>query len=51
MSTIVIFIDKKIEDAYEKLKTGNKDDKKLYKFITRAIEDIKEDIECGTRKS
>ena len=43
------FISKKIKEAYEKLKEGKFEDQKLYSFITRAIEDLKKDPQCGVR--
>ncbi len=40
----VAFANKKIKDAFEKLK---KQDPKLYNFISRAINDLKKDPFCG----
>ena len=40
----VTFIDKKTEDKFESLKEGKYEDKQLYKFIDRAIEDLKVNI-------
>ncbi len=45
--TKVAFIDKKIKDAFEKLKNGKTEDRELYKFLKRAINDLKEDPTCG----
>ena len=43
----VIFHSKELHETYTKLKTGNSDEKKLYKWISRAIEDLKEDAFTG----
>ena len=32
-----------------KLKNGKHEEQQLYEFITRAIQDLKEDVTCGTR--
>ena len=41
----VVFADEKIKEAAELLK---KEDPELYKFIERAIDDLKKDPFCGT---
>ena len=38
--TKVAFIDKKIKDAFEKLKNGKTEGRELYKFLKRAIGNI-----------
>ena len=43
----VIFHSKELYDIYKKLETGNSEDQKLYKWITRAINDLKEDAFSG----
>ena len=43
----VAFIDEKIDGTYRKLKRGKFEDKQLYKVITRAIDDLKENPGCG----
>lgn len=45
----VVFVSKKLKGDYENLKDGKFEDKELYNFITRAIEDLKKDPLCGTR--
>jgi Txe/YoeB family toxin of Txe-Axe toxin-antitoxin module len=40
----VAFADEKLKEAFEKLKT---EDPTLYKFISRAIDDLKENPFCG----
>lgn len=50
MSDVIVgFCDQKTKDSYEKLKHGTGDERELHKFITRAIDDIKRDIECGIK--
>ena len=39
----IIFHDKELYNTYKKLENGTSDEKKLYKWISRAIEDLKED--------
>ena len=43
----VWFGDEKAKEAYESLKTGKYEDRELYEFISRAIEDLKKDPFCG----
>lgn len=45
----VTFIDKKLESEFESLKEGKSQDKKLYKFIDRAVKDLKKDPTSGTK--
>jgi len=45
----VTFRDKKLELSFEALKSGKFQDKKLYDFIDRAINDIKKDPTCATK--
>jgi Txe/YoeB family toxin of Txe-Axe toxin-antitoxin module len=45
----VIFHDKKLESSFELLKKGKFEDKKLYNFIKRAIEDLKKEPASGTK--
>jgi len=44
--TELYFADKKVEETYNKLRYSSVN-KQLYKFIKRALEDIKENPECG----
>jgi len=45
----VAFISKKIKKEFEELEKGKFEDKKLYEFILRAIEDLKKNPMCGTK--
>ena len=44
----VTFGTKKLELSFESLKEGKFEDKKLYEFMDRAIQDLKNDPTCGT---
>lgn len=43
----VAFVDEKIKRAFDKLKSGKFESLKLYKFINRAIDDLKRDPSAG----
>jgi hypothetical protein len=43
----VVFVDENLKEAYEKLKDSTTEDKRLYKWLNRAFDDIKEDYTCG----
>ncbi len=43
----VVFADKKIKRAYEKLKDSKTEDRKLYEWLKRAFDDLAEDAHCG----
>ena len=45
----VTFRDEKLESAFDNLKEGKFEDKKLYNFIDRAIKDIKKNPACSTK--
>jgi len=45
----VAFVDDKTEILFEKLKNGKFEEKQLYKNICKAIENIKQDHECGIK--
>jgi len=45
--TFVSFGDKKIEKAFNELKEGKFQDKKLYEWVQRAKKDLKENPFCG----
>jgi len=49
MKSIVHFGDEKLKQAFEKLKDSKVEDQILYKWINRAIEDLKENCFCGTQ--
>jgi len=46
---LVAFGDKKTKKAFEELKKGIFESKKLFEFINRAIDDLKNDPTCGIR--
>ncbi len=46
---LVAFISKKIKSQFELLKKGKFEDKELFNFIDRAIDDLKKDPTCGTK--
>ena len=46
---LVAFINKKIKEYFELLKKGKFEDKELFKFIDRAMDDLKKDPTCGTK--
>ena len=46
---VVAFISEKLKSNFESLKEGKFEDKKLYNFINRAIDDLKKDPLCGTK--
>jgi Txe/YoeB family toxin of Txe-Axe toxin-antitoxin module len=45
----VAFANKNLENDFEKLQKGKFEDKQLYKFIERAIIDLKKNPICGTK--
>lgn len=45
----VTFVTKKIADSFEDLNKGKYEEKELYSFIERAIQDMKKDPQCGIR--
>ena len=45
--TKIKFINPDIKEAYLKLKTGTSDEKKLFKWITNAFNDLKQNGFCG----
>jgi len=45
----VAFISKKLKAGFESLKEGEYEERKLYKFIDRAIDDMKKNPTCGTK--
>ena len=44
---LVLFIEPKLQNEFESLKAGKFEDKQLYKFIDRAITDLKHSPVCG----
>jgi Txe/YoeB family toxin of Txe-Axe toxin-antitoxin module len=50
MKTVfVAFISQKTKKEFEGLEKGKFEDKKLYEFILRAIDDLKQNPMCGTK--
>ena len=47
MKSIVHFGDEKLKESYLKLQTTKVEDRMLYKWITRAIQDLGENAFCG----
>lgn len=45
----VAFISKKLKKEFEVLKESKFEDKELYKFINRAIDDLKQNSACGLK--
>ncbi|MAG08268.1 hypothetical protein CMO89_02250 [Candidatus Woesearchaeota archaeon] len=45
----VAFISNKLKEEFESLKEGKIQDQNLYKFIDRAMDDLKLDSTCGTK--
>ncbi len=45
----VAFVSKKLKKEFENLKDNRNMDKSLYKFINRAIDDLKRDPFCGIK--
>jgi len=43
----IAFADKKLKAAFEKLKTSKTEDKKLYRWLNRAFDDLQKDAFCG----
>ena len=43
----VRFVNKKIEETFNKLKEGRSEEKEIYKWLVRAFEDIEENAFCG----
>jgi len=49
MRSEVHFGDEKLKAAYEKLKHSKTEDRTLYKWISRAIDDLEENAFCGVQ--
>jgi len=45
----VVFADDKVKKAFDKLKGSKTEDKRIYEWLNRAFDDIKEDAFCGTQ--
>lgn len=47
MKSEIKFADKKLKESFNKLKDSKTEDKKIYKWINRALDDLEEDAFCG----
>jgi Txe/YoeB family toxin of Txe-Axe toxin-antitoxin module len=47
MKSEINFSNEKLKESFEKLKDSKTEDKKLYKWICRAFEDLEENAFCG----
>lgn len=47
----IAFITKKLKEEFEALKEGKFEDKQIYEFINRAIDDLKAKPNCGIKLS
>ena len=47
MKSDVNFADERIQETFERLKNSKTEDKKLYRWIYRALEDLEENAFCG----
>ena len=47
----VFFVNEDLRNSFFELKAGKFEDKQLYEFINRAIDDLKENPACGTKIS
>ncbi len=45
----VAFITQKLKNLFEALRVGKFEDKELYKFIDRALDDLKQNPTCGIK--
>ena len=47
LASKVKFADKKIQEAFEALRKGNTDERKMYNWLVRALKDIEVNAFCG----
>lgn len=47
MISKIVFADKRLKDAFEELKESKTEDKKLYKWLNRAFDDLQKDAFSG----
>lgn len=47
MKSKIVFGDDKVKASFEKLKSSKTEHKRLYKWLTRAFEDLEENSFCG----
>jgi len=48
---LVAFVNKKLKSEFESLKGGKFEDKELFDFIDKAMDDLKKDSTCGIKIS
>jgi len=49
MKSEIKFASKRVEESFRELEHTRNEDKKLYKWICRAFEDLKENAFCGVQ--
>jgi len=49
MRSNVVFADEKLRKAFDKLETSKTEDKKVYDWLNRAFDDLKEDAFCSVQ--
>ncbi len=49
MKSEVVFADSKVKKAFESLKNSDTEDRRLYEFLNRAMDDISENAFCGVQ--
>ena len=49
MKSQIKFAEDKLKESFEKLKDSKTEDKKLYEWINRALDDLEENAFCGIR--
>ncbi|MBS3099494.1 hypothetical protein J4462_04740 [Candidatus Pacearchaeota archaeon] len=49
MKSQIKFVEDKLKESFEKLKDSKTEDKKLYDWINRALDDLEENAFCGIR--
>ncbi len=47
MKSVIRFADEKLKESFEKLKDSKTEDKKLYEWINRALDNLEGDAFCG----
>lgn len=47
MKSRVVFADEKLRKAFDRLKVSKTEDKKIYEWLNRAFDDLKEEAFCG----
>ena len=47
MQSKIVFADKQLKDAFDKLQDSKTEDKNVYKWLNRAFDDISENAFCG----